>query len=105
MVMSGRSVNLTRLFLDRLRPPKRLAGTHNFASNRQLPFLNQQKEKRKYVAGMELEPRSSSWLLVQTRYQKRYATRQKEYAFYESYNEILGAVGHRLGLAEFRWFT
>ena len=34
-VMSGRSVNLTTLFLGRLRPPKRLTSTssHTFASN------------------------------------------------------------------------
>ena len=34
-VMSGRSVNLTTLFLGRLRPPKRLTSTSctSFASN------------------------------------------------------------------------
>ena len=42
--MLGRSVNLTTLFLGRLRPPKRL--TNTLASNSQLPSLNQLKEKQ-----------------------------------------------------------
>ena len=51
MVMSKRSINLTTLLLAGLYL---LSGwsvlrTHTFASK--LPFLNQQKEKRKYVAG------------------------------------------------------
>ena len=40
-----------------------------FASNWQLPFLNQPKEKRKYVAGPGIEP------LSQTPYQLRHAAR------------------------------
>ena len=39
MVMSGRSVNLTTLFLGRLKP-KRLTSAHSLASNCQLLFLN-----------------------------------------------------------------
>ena len=58
--MSGRSVNLTTLFLDRLRPPKRLTilRAHTFASNWQLPFLKKRKEKRKYVARPGIKPRT-----------------------------------------------
>ena len=58
-VMSGRSVNLTTLFLGRLRPPKRLTRllhAHTFASNLQLPFLKKWKEKRKYVARLGIKP-------------------------------------------------
>ena len=51
MVMSGRSVNLTTLFLGRLKPPIPVFRAHSLSSNSQLPFLNQRKEKRKYVAG------------------------------------------------------
>ena len=59
--MSGRSINLTTLFLGRLRPPKRLTSTSRitFASNWQLPLLNQRKEKRKYVARPGIESRTS----------------------------------------------
>ena len=32
---------------------------HTFASNRQLPLLNQQKEKQKYVARPGSKPRTS----------------------------------------------
>ena len=52
--MSGRSVNLIPHFSW---PPKRL--TSIFTSNRQLPLLNQRKEKRKYVARPGIEPRTS----------------------------------------------
>ena len=47
-VMSGRSVNPSTLFLGRLRPPKRLTSTwcNTVTSNRQLSFLNRQKNKR-----------------------------------------------------------
>ena len=51
-VMSGRSVNLTTLFLSRLRPPKRL-------NQYFVPLLNQRTEKRKYVARQGIEPRTS----------------------------------------------
>ena len=60
--MSQRSVNLTTLFLGRLRPPKRLTSTvlraHTFISNSQLPFLKKRKEKQKYVARPGIEPRT-----------------------------------------------
>ena len=46
--MLGRSVNLTTLFLGRLRPPKLLTSTS----------CNQRKEKRKYVARPGIEPRT-----------------------------------------------
>ena len=46
--MTGRSVNITTLFLGRLGPPKRFTST-SCTHFRQLPLLNQQKEKRKYV--------------------------------------------------------
>ena len=62
MVMSGRSINLTTLFLDRLRIPEQLKpvqSAHSFASNWQLPFLNQRKEKRKYLAEPGIEPGTS----------------------------------------------
>ena len=52
VVMSGRPVNLTTLFLDRLRPPKRLTST-SCTHFRQ--FLNQRKEKRKCMAGLAPE--------------------------------------------------
>ena len=43
--MLGRSVNLTTLFLGRLKPTKWLTvlSAHSFASNWQPPFLNQRK--------------------------------------------------------------
>ena len=61
--MSGRSVNLTTLFLgclglDLLWGLPVLCA-HTFTSNRQLPFLNQRKEKRKYVARLGIEARTS----------------------------------------------
>ena len=55
---SGRSVIQTTLFLGRLSPPKRLT-SNTFASNWQLPFSSQRKEKRKYVAGPGIEPVTS----------------------------------------------
>ena len=57
MVMSGRSVTLITLpltDLDLLRG-KPIFHAHTFASNLQLPFLNQRKEKRKYVVGSGIE--------------------------------------------------
>ena len=59
--MSGLSVNLTTLFLGRLRLPKGLPvfRAHTFASKRQLSFLNSKREKRKYVAGLGIEPGTS----------------------------------------------
>ena len=65
----GWSVNLTTLFLGRLRPPKHLPvlPAHTIVSNSQLPFLNQQKEKRKYVARPGIEPRTSDlWVRCPT---------------------------------------
>ena len=50
--MSRRSVNLTTLFLGRLRPPKRLTSISC------MPFLKKRKEKRKYVARPGIEPRT-----------------------------------------------
>ena len=72
--MSGRSVNLTTLFLGRLRPPKRLTSTscNTFASNWQLPFLNKWKEKRKNVARPGIEPRTPD---LRVRSPTDYATR------------------------------
>ena len=62
--MSGRSVNLTTLFLGRLRPPNRLTSTSRTYYRQQLatlPFLNQRKEKRKNVARPGMEPRTSHY--------------------------------------------
>ena len=53
----GTSVNLTTLILGNLGPLKWL--TNTFARNCQLPFLNQRKEKRKYVARPGIEPGTS----------------------------------------------
>ena len=60
-VMSGRTVNLTTFSWEGL---DLLSGwpvlrAHTFASNWQLPLLNQRKEKRKYVARPDIEPRTS----------------------------------------------
>ena len=49
MVMSGQSVNIATLFLDRLRIPNCLTSFSPVTNN--LPFLNQWKNKSKYVAG------------------------------------------------------
>ena len=65
MVMLGRSVSLTTLFLGRLKPSncKRLTSTNAHASYWQLPFLNQQKEERKNVAWQVKEAGTSdSWV-------------------------------------------
>ena len=58
--MSGRSVNLTTLFLGRLRPPKRLTSTSHILSpvTDNCPFLKKLKVKRKYVARPGIEPRT-----------------------------------------------
>ena len=65
--MSGRSVNLTTLFLGRLRPPKQLTSILCTYSNWQLPFLNQRKEEWKHVAGLGIEPGTSgSWVRCAT---------------------------------------
>ena len=58
--MLGRSVNLTTLFLGRLRPPKRLTSTSctYFRQELTTALLNQRKEKRKYVARSGIEPRT-----------------------------------------------
>ena len=57
--MSGWSVNLTTLFLGRLRPPKRvnLYFVHILSPvTDKWPFLKKRKEKRKYVARPGIEP-------------------------------------------------
>ena len=63
MVMSGRSVNLTTLFLGRLRPTSQTVNqyfVHILSPvTDKLTFLNQRKEKRMYVAGPGIEPGTS----------------------------------------------
>ena len=57
--MSGQSVDLTTLFLGRLRPPKWLSSTLCTYFRQQLTklsLLNRRKEKQKYVAGLGIEP-------------------------------------------------
>ena len=51
MVMSGLSVKLTRHFLGRIRPPKRLTSTSCTYFTSTWSFLSKQSEKWKYLAG------------------------------------------------------
>ena len=53
--MLGRSVNLTTLFLGRLRPPKRLTSTSCTYFRQK---VIKRKEKQKYVARPGIEPRT-----------------------------------------------
>ena len=48
--MSGRSVNLTTLFLGRLRPPKRLTSTSCTYFRQQLPFLKKAEGETKLMS-------------------------------------------------------
>ena len=58
--MLGRSVNLTTLFLDRLRPPKWLTSTlcTYFCQSLTTALLESAEEKRKYVARLGIEPKT-----------------------------------------------
>ena len=58
--MSGRSVNLTTLFLGRLRPPKRLTSTSCAYFRQQLTtaLLEKAEGERKYVSRPGIEPRT-----------------------------------------------
>ena len=68
-VMSGRSVNLTTLFLGRLRPR-----AHTFASNWQLPFLKKAEGETKGCCQTGY-PTQDPWLTSQVPYRLRYAAR------------------------------
>ena len=68
--MSGRSVNLTTLFLSRLRPPKRLTSTsctyfRHILTTALLEKLKKRKEKRKYVARPDIESEGKcGWIMI-----------------------------------------
>ena len=64
MVMSGRSANLTTLFLGRLRPKRWTSNSCTyFRQKLTTVLLEQRKEKRKYMAGPGIEPGTSgSWV-------------------------------------------
>ena len=74
--MSGRSVILPTLFLGRLRPPKRLTST-SCTYFRQLltTGLLESAEGETKVCGRTGYPTRDLWLISQTRYRLRYATR------------------------------
>ena len=59
--MSGRSVNLTTLFLGRLRPPKRLTSTSctYFGQLLTTALLEKAEGETKVVASPGIEPRTS----------------------------------------------
>ena len=69
-VMSGRPLNLTRVFLGRLTLLLRLTGAHTFARNWQLPKGETKVSGRTGFLTRDL------WLLSQSRYRLRYAARQ-----------------------------
>ena len=69
MVMSGRSVNLTKLFLDRLKP------CTYFGQSLRTALLELVEGETK-VCGRAWYRTRDPWLLSQTRYRLRYAVRQ-----------------------------
>ena len=77
MVMSGRSANLTTLFVGRLRPPKRLTSP-SCTYFRQLltTVLLESVEGETKVCGRTRYRTRDLWLLNRTRYRLRFAARQ-----------------------------
>ena len=68
MVMSGRSVNLPTLFLDRLGPPKRLNSTVcTYFRQKLTTALLESAEKETKVCGGTGYRTRDFWLLKQTR--------------------------------------
>ena len=70
--MLGRSVNLTTLFLGRLRPPKQLTSTSCTYSNWQLPFLKKAEGETKVCCQTGYRSQNP-WLTSQVPYRLCYA--------------------------------
>ena len=73
MVMSGRSVNLITLFLDRLKPPKRLTSASCTSFRQQLTTVRLETAEGETKVFSQVS-NWDLWLSSQTRYRLRHAT-------------------------------
>ena len=75
-IMSGRSVNLTTLFLGRLRPPKRLTSTSCAYFRQQLTTVPLESAEGETKVCCQTGYRTQDlWLMSQVPYRLRYAAR------------------------------
>ena len=91
MIMSGRSVNLTTLFLDRLRPPKRLTSISCiYFHQKPTTALLESVEGEMKVCGRTEYRTRDLWLMSQTNYRLCYSSAGVNKIFLEYAKEYIG---------------